>query len=245
VTDCDALLIGTFHMANPGRDMSNASVDDVLAERRQNELDEVADRLANFRPTKVLVEWPVGDTRLSDDYDAYGREGHTNVRSESHQLGFRVASRCGTTVAGIDLMDTFYEPSIEDLRAHPVQESYWKALLEAGDASARRTERLLASHTIGGVLAAINTPDERAATLAPYFDSLLPMAVAPNFSGPDMVGNWYRRNFRIISNLRSLAVDGDRLVVIYGAGHIPVFDHILRNTSGVRVADPLDYLLRS
>src|SRR5437879_13867259 len=50
------LVLGVFHMANPGRDMFNLQVDDVLAPRRQKELSDLAEMLKRFQPTKVPVE---------------------------------------------------------------------------------------------------------------------------------------------------------------------------------------------
>lgn len=50
------LILGTYHLDNPGRDSVNVRVDDVLAEKRQREIAFVLDRLANFKPTKIAIE---------------------------------------------------------------------------------------------------------------------------------------------------------------------------------------------
>ena len=39
----EVLVVGTFHMANPGHDMFNMQADDVLAEKRQKEIAQVID----------------------------------------------------------------------------------------------------------------------------------------------------------------------------------------------------------
>jgi hypothetical protein len=57
------MVLGTFHMANPGKDMHNQKVDDVLAEPRQKELAAMSEALAKFRPTRIAVEWPADVTR--------------------------------------------------------------------------------------------------------------------------------------------------------------------------------------
>ena len=56
------MIVGTFHLDNPGRDVFNVQVDDVLAEKRQAELADIATALARFAPTDVMVEWPAGVT---------------------------------------------------------------------------------------------------------------------------------------------------------------------------------------
>jgi hypothetical protein len=52
------MIVGTFHLDNPGRDVFNVQVDDVLAKERQAELADIATALARFKPTEVMVEWP-------------------------------------------------------------------------------------------------------------------------------------------------------------------------------------------
>src|SRR5919201_1751390 len=47
------LVLGTFHMNNPGRDIHSTQVDDVLAPKRQQEMAELLAVLGRFRPTKI------------------------------------------------------------------------------------------------------------------------------------------------------------------------------------------------
>ncbi len=49
-------MVGTYHFDSPGLDLHNPKVDDVLKPRRQRELDALAEALATFRPTKIMVE---------------------------------------------------------------------------------------------------------------------------------------------------------------------------------------------
>ena len=49
------LVLGTFHMGAAGGPM-NPTVSDLLGERRQAELDQLAASLADFDPTHVMVE---------------------------------------------------------------------------------------------------------------------------------------------------------------------------------------------
>ncbi len=50
------MLLATYHMNNPRRDMHNPDVDDVLSVRRQEELQRMAEALLRFTPTVVAVE---------------------------------------------------------------------------------------------------------------------------------------------------------------------------------------------
>src|ERR1700760_2361846 len=51
------MILGTFHMANPGRDLHNQKVPDVLQPAQQEQLAKVAEALARFKPTRIDVEW--------------------------------------------------------------------------------------------------------------------------------------------------------------------------------------------
>jgi len=43
--EVEVLLLGTYHMDNPGRDAVNVEADDVLSADRQSELEQLCDRL--------------------------------------------------------------------------------------------------------------------------------------------------------------------------------------------------------
>jgi hypothetical protein len=50
------LVLGMVHLSNPGRDLSNVQVDDVLAPKRQRELTQLIYVLKRFRTTKIAIE---------------------------------------------------------------------------------------------------------------------------------------------------------------------------------------------
>src|SRR5215468_4100476 len=63
------MVLGAFHMANPGHDIFNLKVDDVLAEKRQKEIAETVAALAKFRPTKIAIESDPGGKRVQQYQD--------------------------------------------------------------------------------------------------------------------------------------------------------------------------------
>jgi hypothetical protein len=52
----EILILGTYHMANPGHDILNMSADDVLSPKRQAEIGELLEALKRFKPTKIAME---------------------------------------------------------------------------------------------------------------------------------------------------------------------------------------------
>ena len=98
------LVIGSYHMSNPGLDAISVRADDVLAPKRQAEIDQLAEKLARFRPTRVAVEIPYGRDSASNVYYRRYLEGtHSLDRTEMQQLGFRIARRAGLPrIYGVD-----------------------------------------------------------------------------------------------------------------------------------------------
>src|SRR5437870_11114298 len=100
------MIVGTYHMSNPGHDIHNVKADDVLAPRRQAEIAAVTSALARFRPTKVAAEWPA--ELVADRYPKYLAETLPPSRNEVVQLGFRLAKTAGLKSAfGIDVDGDF------------------------------------------------------------------------------------------------------------------------------------------
>ena len=50
----EILVLGTYHMANPGHDIHNMQADDVLSPKRQQEITQLIEVLKRFRPTNRL-----------------------------------------------------------------------------------------------------------------------------------------------------------------------------------------------
>src|SRR5262249_36777547 len=104
----EVMVLGTYHMANPGHDMFNLKADDVLAPKRQAEIAEVMAVLKKFNPTKIAVERTVGDSRITKDYADYLAGTHELTRNEIEQLGFRLAKTLGhKTVYAVDVDGEF------------------------------------------------------------------------------------------------------------------------------------------
>src|SRR5664279_3281325 len=106
----EVMILGTYHMANPGHDMHNLTVDDVLVEKRQHELADIAASLAKFKPTQVAVESPVdnGAPAKVAKYHDYLDGKLADSRNETMQIGFRLAKQMKLPeVWGIDVDGDF------------------------------------------------------------------------------------------------------------------------------------------
>src|SRR5579884_3376241 len=91
----EILVLGTYHMANPGHDIHNMQADDVLSPKRQQEMAQLIGVLKKFQPTKVAIEADVGSQRVAQEYADYRAGKYTLTRNEDDQIGYRLAKELG------------------------------------------------------------------------------------------------------------------------------------------------------
>src|SRR5689334_1114361 len=60
----EILVLGTYHMVNPGHDLYNMQADDVQSPKRQQEIAELIETLKKFHPTKVAIEADLGSKKV-------------------------------------------------------------------------------------------------------------------------------------------------------------------------------------
>lgn len=102
----EVMVVGVYHMSNPGRDLHNLKADDVLAPKRQAQIAAITDALARFRPVKIAVEWDA--EAVAEGYPKYLVGNLPPSRNEVVQLGFRLAKTAGAKgVYGIDVDGEF------------------------------------------------------------------------------------------------------------------------------------------
>ena len=237
------LVIGSYHMSNPGLDAISVRADDVLAPRRQGEIDLLAAKLAQFRPTKVAVEIPAGrDSASNALYRRYLQGGYALDRTEMQQLGFRIARRAGLPrIHGVDYdLDvnvaavmvwalTHGQPEL----ASAVQSLSARLLAEA--------DSLMKNASVGAIISTLNSA--RADSAHGIYMAALRVGADTSYPGATMTARWYERNLRIASNiLRLIESPNDRVLVIIGAAHGPILRELLARVPGVRVVPPGDAL---
>ena len=91
------MILGSTHLANPGIDVVNTKMDDVLAPKRQRELEQLVQMLKAFRPTKIALEQDekTHGAETHRNYQGYLEGTHKLKRSEIDQIGFRLAKQMG------------------------------------------------------------------------------------------------------------------------------------------------------
>ncbi|MBL8512553.1 MAG: hypothetical protein JNJ55_01070 [Betaproteobacteria bacterium] len=222
------LLLGLWHFDNPGHDAVKFTPIDVMQPREQAYLSDLSARLAAFKPTKVLLEFPLSRAaRFDQEFRDYQAGQFTLKVNEIYQIGFRVAKLAGlSTVLGFDEHVT---PQDNRLWSYlPNEEPATMARLKVmiADLSARfeREHRTLG---LPELLRKANSPEED--RLNKYFYVMLNDAGADKreFVGADGAAQWWQRNFRMYANIQMHAQPGDRVLVIAGSGHTAILRDLL------------------
>lgn len=248
----EVMVLGTWHFANPGLDLNNIKSDDVLAPARQAELAAVAEALAAFRPTKIMIERIAPAPDLADPiYPSFDAAMLAAKRDERIQIGYRLAHRLGLEkVYAIDEQPADGEPDyfpfgpVADFaKAHKLT-SRLDGLMGAAAAETRRFEALQATHSMAELLAVTNDPGSFYGKIGGYYD-LLGVGDTADQPGADLNAMWYLRNAKIFAKLMTVAAPGDRVLVVYGSGHNYWLRHFAHETPGFLNVDPVPYLVRA
>lgn len=242
------MLLGTFHFQDAGLDHFKPQFDiDILSEERQQEVAEIVELLAAFQPTKIAVECrPDGQEEMDESYGAYLRGEMQLPGDEIHQLGFRLAKRMGHhRPYCVDAVERQYEPSVdldEYAREHEQEHllSQWfprfeKFLVLEGEQNIHRTLR--------EIFLRANSEDAIINGHGIYLMDYFKLGIGDERPGVDWVTSWYNRNLRIFYNLQRITeTPDDRILLIIGAGHIPILRHCAIASPEYDLVEVHDYL---
>lgn len=246
------MVLGAYHFGNPGLDIANVAADDPTSPRRQAELARVADALARFRPTKVMVErvgaGPRGEVA---GYAAFTPADLRTDKDEGVQIGYRLAHRLGhRAVYGIDERggpgkpDYFpFGPLSAWAEAHGRGDRV-RAVPALAQAQVRRMEAAQ-RRSIADALLFANSPAANDGMQRDAGYALLSVGAKDEQPGAELNGAWYLRNAKIFAKLTQAAEPGDRVLVVFGAGHGWWLRHFARETPGFVSVDPTPFLRRA
>lgn len=216
------MFLGVYHMDNPGLDAVNLQADDVLAPKRQHEIEELVERLARFQPTKIAIEAPYRDTHWPALYQKYLDGQYVLGRNEIEQIGFRLAKRLHlSTLYGVDYFMFMNGLTQNEIEEHKAGTTMPNSAPATSPSSLSPEDELLRRSTVTEYLLHLNEAPEIQRNHQQYMAMLLPNADPAIYQNADLVSNWYKRNLRIFANINRISEPGKgRVLVIIGAGHL-------------------------
>lgn len=249
-----AMVLGVFHFENPQLDSYKPKFPfDILEKQRQLELDTLLEKIAKYRPTKILLEWNriKMDSMANDRFQNYleGKYSIDDKSNEVYQIGFKLAKKLGHNRIycsdadaewfGADLdWDNYDEDAYLKSKGQ-----YVKATRYDYEPFYKLHDSLKTIQSLTQTFNMLNNPDDRLKDHQAYLTDILEGA-GDNYLGADNVGRWYRRNLRIFSNAYDIT-DFDkeeRLLLIYGSGHVWQLRQFFTDSPDFDYVEPNDYL---
>ena len=239
----EILIVGTFHFGYPGQDSHVTEDDykiDILSKKKQNEVKELVDYIAQYKPTKIMVERSGNIGYLMHRYREWQAGRYMLKAEEIDQIALRLLDRFDLdTLYGIDAnsMVTDMERSQDSLNIKPISERIWaeqdKALYKN-----KFDDRYWEWYDRGDVRS-YNMP------LLDYFKEMNSLEYikyyhghyilsddTDNFNEVDALAlNWYSRNLRMMKKIQMVeTTPEDRIMVLVGAGHSSILRQQFEST---------------
>ena len=253
------MILGSPLLANWGGNVYNTKMDDVLTPKRQAELQQLAEQLAQYKPTKIAVEvdecWAA---ELQEEYNSYLKDDFQLERHEIHQIGFRLAKMMGHPK--VYCVDYFRDDPIvrEDRDDHLTD---WGTFAEANN----QKHLLSDDEKIEGKI--VQDEEGRTWIVPEKYEPLIDMYIRMNqdekiqknlrgylriarigsqdqYPGANWVAHfWYPRNLKTFVNLTRITESEDeRILLIIGAGHLGFLRQIVEDSEFYHLESPLKYL---
>ena len=246
-SDPQIMFVSSYHLANNNRDLINLPIEDVLVPHRQEEIEQLVANLVRWKPTKIILEWPRSDEEgLNERYRAYLAGDLELSAKEQDQIGFRLAEALGhTEIYAVDWNESFPgEWADYDFLAWAEENGQgdrMTAFVREGQAKLDRKAETMRRQSIVDWYYDLNQPETREEDHRVYFE-LATFGDNDNNPGASWVGGWYGRNLRIFNNIREVVEPNDRVLVLYGSGHIYHLDRFVRESEFAKVVEPRPFI---
>ena len=236
----EVLLIGTFHFNNPGADVAKTKSFDILNEKSQNELEDLAAKIYEYKPDQIFVEWDYEQQPVLDSlYTLYLNDSHFikenkdpfYQKNEIFQLAFRCARKLGMkNLVAMDYRNTeFPFDSLMTVISKNNQTDIQKRILGSIEKFTVDFDNMIESgSSLTDLLLYINTPELRIKSNDLHSRIPLLAGEKENFIGPYLAAEWYRRNLYMWSLIqKQTSGEDDRIMVLVGGGHAAMFESFI------------------
>lgn len=241
------VVLGTYHMGTPGNNVVNGKVDDISSPERQKQMVQLVEKLKKFKPTKIVVECDLeDDAKTKEFYDRYLLGSYQLSKNETNQIGFRLAKESGhKKVYCVDWSDFWDDPTInyEKYAAKDAElDSFLKGVYRNLKKDVDAEHEKLFTLPVTQQLILLNQPDRMEKAHQVYFE-LMRIGRGKEYIGTNYVSWWYRRNLTILDNIIRLTdATNDRILVVYGSGHLKLLTQFAKESGFYNVESPLKYL---
>ena len=256
-TATKVMILGSFHF------MENQDIN-ICSKKIQHEIEDLVDKISIFNPNKIIVEAPIElQHEVTDSFKNLPEDYFTNIEkmkstilgyisigenkypinycNEAIQIGYRLASKLKhSDVYGIDYYKCYDESEIFESAKSEIStwendiENFWKCTSED-------EKRIKSNGTITDLYRYMNG-DWSLKQHSKLYLTLNQIGAGKDYKGADFLTRWYERNLKIFANLQKISEDTDRVLVIYGAGHLEILKMFIDQYEKMEFVDVLNYL---
>jgi hypothetical protein len=237
------MVLGTFHFDNPGLDYVKTSVPDILTAQHQKELRELLDKIKAFKPTKIAIEAePQSSERINARYSRYVAGQDTLRRSETDQIGFRLAKELGhKAVYCVDVKQDMDFGAVMQTAQAVGQTDFLRRFQQATGFIQTQLNTMAKLPLLEQFRSHNNLLDGE--HMHGFYLLMATVGKDTNYTGAKVIAGWYERNLKIAVNvMRIIESPEDRILVLFGAGHLPLLYHYFKFSPDVDVVNVEDYL---
>ncbi len=231
-------LVGSFHFEYYNLDAIKTEKDkqvDIMSEQKQKELKELLEYIAIFKPTKICIEAPQSWNTMKR-YRNYKSGKKPLAKDETQQIGFRLMDRFNLdTIYSVDaktIIDEL-EKSKDSVTFKPYLDSIFKdyTFKSSPDYLKWATYYMELGNKIT-LMDYFKYINSQKSLLRDYGSYLTEDFKNGKYNGADALATyWYDRNLRIFRNIQRITTSkNDRILVLFGAGHIAILDQLLKCT---------------
>ena len=253
------MILGSTFFTNPRINRFNVRMDDVLAPKRQSEMEQLVSQIKAFAPTKIAVYMDQSlDAELNANYQGYLDGTYQLTRSYREQIGFRLAKQMGhSKLYGIAHWPE-HKPILDKIDDHLMdfdafaemhnQEHLLPTMSSDGQKVRRGADGTLwveqeQYEPLIDMYIRMNEPEQIYADHQPYLRTAR-IGLGDQYPGANWVAHWwYAHNLKNFVNLTRITEStDDRILLIVGAGHVYLIQQFLEDSGDYIVESPLQYL---
>lgn len=236
------LNVATFHMGQTSD--ANSTEFDEHDLKNQKEIKKVAQLLAKFKPTIIIIEdLPANDSIRNLEYLNYLKNPKVKFKNpdEIELLAYEVGRLSNTKkIYGIDYKEN-YNYQIGNFLPNKIDkkttEDYWK-LLEENEK--RNPEEGIPFYELFKLN---NHPQYLESLININADILTYISTKGKSQGADEAAKFYHRNLVMFSNLNQIPTDkNDRIFILMGGTHTAFFNDFIKRSPKYKLVNTFKYL---
>jgi hypothetical protein len=179
---------------------------------------------------------------VGKEYSDYLAGKYTLTRNEIDQIGYRLAKELGhAKVYPVDADGEFPWPRVVNYAKGSGRSKELDAITADIGNMVKAQNAYLDSHSVLETLLYMNA-DAKVAEDVGYYYREAHLGEPGDWAGADLLADWYRRNVRIFSNVARLVESpNERVLVIFGAGHLGWLRQDFGGDPGVRLRKLADF----